>query len=140
MDRHILIVEDDRHSREGLSRSLEAEGYTVQTAWDGVQAIQKIKASRFDAALIDLHLPGSLKFGLDGWDVVRIFRAFNPTSAILLVSAEEVVRSQAEQSGVTGCLLKPIRLSRLKAILKGLTGRPDLLPSVDRVNLSRQSE
>ena len=141
MAKRILIVEDDEHSREGLRRALAADGYAVETAAEGVQAIRKIKATRFDVAILDLYLPASLRFGLDGWDVVRIFRAFNPLGAILLVSAEEVVQSKVAQDGITGFLLKPIQPSQLKSMLKELTCQPDLPPPPrDRVTLSQQGE
>jgi DNA-binding response OmpR family regulator len=120
LEQRILIVEDDTHSREGLKTSLLAEGYRVETSGDGLQAIKKIKEHRFDIAIVDINLPPVLDVAISGWDLVHIFRSFDPAISIILVSAEEDIHTRAEQCGVACFLRKPIRVSQLKATLKTL--------------------
>lgn len=122
MEKRILVVDDDLHSREGLRDWLRTEGYKVDTAADAWQAIKKVKESRFDIAIIDLDLPPIHGVSMNGWDLARIFRAYNPEIRLIVVSAEEadVVRAEAEQMRVWQFLEKPISPARLKTIVKAL--------------------
>ncbi|MEE9522549.1 MAG: response regulator [candidate division NC10 bacterium] len=119
----ILVVDDELHSREGLRVSLLRAGYAVETAADSWQAIKKIKDYPFEVAIIDLDLPPVHGVALSGWDLVRIFRAFNPAIAIVVVGAEESrhVRAQAEELKVSEFLEKPISPTRLKGIVSALS-------------------
>ncbi|MFQ5847209.1 MAG: response regulator [Candidatus Methylomirabilales bacterium] len=125
VQKKILVVDDERHSREGLRVSLLGAGHIVETAADSWQAIKKIKEYPFEVAIIDLDLPPVHGVALSGWDLVRIVRAFNPASAIVVVGAEETrdMKAYAEQLEVSAFLEKPISPARLKAIVRVL--RPD---------------
>ena len=116
----ILVVEDDLQSREGLRGWLVSQGYSVRTAFDCPEALRCIKARRFDMAIIDIHMPDTFQLGLDGWDVAKIFRAYYPSSAVIIVSAEEVVPGKVDQIGVGGFLKKPIELVQLRSMLDKL--------------------
>ncbi len=120
--KRILVVDDDLHSREGLKASLLGEGYVVETAADGWQAFKKMKEGPFEVAIIDLDLPPVHGVAMNGWDLVRIFRVYNPAISIILVSAEEgrEIQAQAEQLKVSEYLEKPITPTRLKAIVRTL--------------------
>lgn len=122
MEKRILVVDDDLHSREGLRDSLSTEGFTVDTAADSWEAIRGVKEGRFDIAIIDLDLPPVHGVSMSGWDLARIFRAYNPSISLIVVSAEEadVVRAEAEQMRVSEFLEKPINPSRLKRIVRTL--------------------
>ncbi|MBI4574509.1 MAG: response regulator [candidate division NC10 bacterium] len=122
MEKRILIVDDDLHSREGLRDTLLGEGHRVETSADSWQAIRKIKEGVFDIAIIDLDLPAFHGVVVTAWDLARIFRAYHPAISIIVVSAEEerTVRAQAEQLRVSEFLVKPISPSKLKAIVRTL--------------------
>jgi CheY-like chemotaxis protein len=60
--KHILIVDDDSDTREGLSLAMEAAGYSVRTARDGVEALKVLRQCRPDLILLDLVMPT-----MDGW-------------------------------------------------------------------------
>lgn len=115
-------MDDDLHSREGLRDSLLAEGYRVETAADGWQAIRKVKEHLFDIAIIDLDLPSVHGLTVNGWDLARIFRAYHPAISIIVVSAEEwtTARMQAQQLKVSEFLEKPISPRQVKVIVKNL--------------------
>lgn len=122
MEKWVLVVDDDLHSREGLRVSLQGEGYRVETAADSWQAIKKIKERRYDAAILDLNLPPVHGVTVSGWDLARIFRAYHPGISIIIVSAEDrnAVRAEAERLRVSECLEKPINPTQLKVILRTL--------------------
>ena len=129
----ILVVDDDLPSREGLKDSLLAEGYRVETAADGWQALRTILTGRFDVAIIDLELPVVHGVRVSGCDITRIVRAYNPAVSIILVSADDsqAVRAQAEQFRVAEFLEKPISPARLKAIVSHLDPRSEADPGED---------
>lgn len=123
LPKKILVVDDERHSREGLMAWLLGAGYAVETAADSWQAIKKIKEYPFEVAIIDLDLPPVHGVALSGWDLVRIFRAFNPSIGIIVIGAEESrdVKTQAAQLKVSEFLEKPISPARLKGIVSALS-------------------
>jgi DNA-binding response OmpR family regulator len=126
--KRILVVDDDRHSREGLRDSLLSEGYRVETAPDSWQAIRKIKEADYDVAIIDLDLPAVHGVVVTGWDLARIFPAYSPGISIIVISAEaEKANSiRAGQLGVSEFLEKPISPARLRAILRALGSRGEV--------------
>jgi DNA-binding response OmpR family regulator len=131
MQKGILVVDDDLHSREGLRDTLLGEGYRVETSADTWQAIRKIKEGVFDIAIIDLDLPAVHGVAVTAWDLARIFRAYHPAISIIVVGAEEerTVRAQAERWRVSEFLLKPISPSKLKAIVRSLNPLPRECPA-----------
>ena len=118
--KNVLIVEDDVNSREGLKAILGMYGYNADTSKDGLQAIKKIKEKLFEVAVIDINLPPVLNVEINGWDLIRIFRSFNPDIDIIVISGEKGVQSRAQQFNLAGCLEKPIRTSHLKSLMEAL--------------------
>jgi CheY-like chemotaxis protein len=122
VEKKILVVDDDRHCRDGLRDSLLGAGYSVETAADSREAIEKVKARIFEVAIIDLDLPPVLGIATSGWELVRIFRDFNPAITVIVVGAEEdkQVKARAAQLKVSEFLEKPISPARLKTIVRTL--------------------
>jgi CheY-like chemotaxis protein len=118
--KNILLVDAYPSSREGLKASLRGEDCSVETVGDSWQAIKKMKESHFAVAIIDLDLPPVHGVAVNGWDLVRIFRAFDPSITLILVGADTGVdaRAHAEQVKVSGLLEKPISPRQLKAIME----------------------
>src|SRR5436309_2288544 len=118
----ILVVDAYGHSREGLSASLRVGGYRVETAAGSWEAIQKAKDGYFGLAIIDADLPPAHGIVMSGWDLARIFRAFHPGAAIILVTAEwrPELRAQAEGLHRARPLEKPIHPGALRALVKAL--------------------
>lgn len=122
LSRRILVVDDDRPSREGLATALRRDGHAVDTAADAWQAIVRLRAQSFDIAVIDLDLPAVHGVELGGWDVVRIARAYQPTIAVIVLSADEdpTPGPEALALDVTGILGKPISLRELTELVDTL--------------------
>ncbi|MGD9852623.1 MAG: response regulator [Nitrospirales bacterium] len=118
--KNVLIVEDDMNSREGLKAMLGMYGYNADTSKDGLQAIQKIKEKVFEVAVVDINLPPVLNVEINGWDLIRIFRSFNPNIDIIVVSGEKGIQSRAQKFNLAGCLEKPIRPAHLKSLMEAL--------------------
>ena len=118
--KNVLIVEDDMNSREGLKSMLGMYGYNADTSQDGLQAIKKIKENFFEVAVIDINLPPVMNVEINGWDLIRIFRSFNPSIDIIVVSGEKGVQARAQQFNLAGCLEKPIRPAHLKSLMEAL--------------------
>ncbi len=118
----ILIVDAYGHSREGLGASLRGGGWSVETAAGSWEAIQKAKAGRFGLAIIDLDLPPAHGVGVTGWDLARIFRAFQPGAAIILVTAEwwPELRAEAERLLRSRLVEKPVSPAELRALVQAL--------------------
>lgn len=118
--KNVLIVEDDKNSRDGLKAILGMYGYHADTSNDGLQAIQKIKEKVFEVAVVDINLPPVLNVEINGWDLIRIFRSFNPNIDIIVVSGEKGIQSRAQYFNLAGCLEKPIRPAHLKSLMEAL--------------------
>jgi DNA-binding response OmpR family regulator len=130
MSTHVLLVDDEPHSREGLRDALAREGHRVETAPDGWQAIRKIKEARFQLALVNLDLAPYQGVPLTGWDLVRIFRAYDPHLAVILMAADawRAGRPRAEELGAAQVLEKPISLGELKRLVCE-AGTPRIVPA-----------
>jgi two-component system, OmpR family, response regulator len=122
----ILVVDAYGHSREGLSASLRVGGYHVETAAGSWEAIQKAKDGRFEVAIMDVDLPPAHGLVMNGWDLARIFRAFHPGAAIILITAEwrHELMAKAEDLGRARLVEKPIHPGQLRALVKTLQSEP----------------
>jgi two-component system response regulator MprA len=116
----ILVVDDDRAVRESLRRSLEFNGYNVELASDGAQALESIIASRPDAMVLDVMMPR-----LDGLEVARRLRSTGDDLPILVLTARDTVgdRVSGLDAGADDYLPKPFALEELLARLRALLRR-----------------
>jgi len=112
---HLLIIEDDRRSRELLTALLERDGHTMVVEADGARGHARALAERFDLILCDIELPG-----MDGFAVCRALRAEGIRIPILAVTARTAPNDRlvGEQAGFTSYLAKPIRVSALREALR----------------------
>ena len=122
----ILVVDDDRAVRESLRRSLSFNGYTVDLAEDGVEALDAIANERPDAVVLDFMMPR-----LDGLEVCRQLRSTGDDLPILVLTARDSVSERVAglDAGADDYLPKPFALEELLARLRALlrrTGPEDL--------------
>ena len=111
----VLPVEDDPDCRESVKTLLEAEGYSVRTAGDGLQALDEVRKERdLCAVLLDLMLPIQ-----DGW-WFRAQQLRDPDLAavpVVVMSALAQVDVEAQQLGVQDYIAKPVEPEVLFSIL-----------------------
>ncbi|MGH3670557.1 MAG: response regulator transcription factor, partial [Pseudonocardiaceae bacterium] len=121
----ILVVDDDRAVRESLRRSLQFNGYTVQLAGDGQQAMEVLATQRPDAMVLDVMMPR-----VDGLEVCRRLRGTGDDLPILVLTARDAVSDRVAglDAGADDYLPKPFALEELLARLRALLRRspPDL--------------
>jgi DNA-binding NtrC family response regulator len=117
MGRSVLVVEDERILRVTLTNDLKEEGYEVTSAADGEEGFRQIRQRRFDAALLDLKLPG-----VDGLQLLKMFRASNPRSVAIMMTAYGTIQSAvaALKAGAADYFLKPFPTEELLVLLRGL--------------------
>ena len=117
----ILVVDDERAVRESLQRALELEGYSVELASDGEEALERLEgASPPDATILDVLMPG-----IDGLEVCRRLRAGGNTVPVLMLTARAEVDSRVAglDAGADDYLPKPFALAELLARLRALLRR-----------------
>ncbi|WP_290718345.1 response regulator transcription factor, partial [Gordonia sp. UBA7599] len=111
---------DDRAVRESLRRSLTFNGYTVETAGDGLEALEKVVAHRPDLLLLDVMMPR-----MDGLEVCRRLRSAGDDLPILVLTARDSVSERVAglDAGADDYLAKPFALEELLARLRALLRR-----------------
>jgi two-component system response regulator MprA len=116
----ILVVDDDRAVRDSLRRSLEFNGYTVELAHDGQQALDAVAGQRPDAMVLDVMMPR-----LDGLEVCRRLRGTGDDLPILVLTARDAVSDRVSglDAGADDYLPKPFALEELLARLRALLRR-----------------
>ncbi|MFD0919096.1 response regulator transcription factor [Saccharopolyspora rosea] len=116
----ILVVDDDRAVRESLRRSLQFNGYQVELAADGQQALDLLADNRPDAMVLDVMMPR-----LDGLEVARRLRSTGDDLPILVLTARDAVSDRVAglDAGADDYLPKPFALEELLARLRALLRR-----------------
>ncbi len=113
----ILVVDDEATIRETIAELLEIEGYRVETARDGLDALRRLRQAKPDVIVVDLMMPR-----LDGWGLVRACRA-DPALAdlpVIAMSARPDVAQSVAGLDVQVCLTKPFQVDELLAALEDI--------------------
>jgi CheY-like chemotaxis protein len=113
----VLVVDDDTAVRDSLARTLRFEGHQVDTAGDGQQALDAVRADEPDAMILDVSMPR-----LDGLETCRQLRAEGRLLPVLMVTARDSVgdRVAGLDAGADDYLVKPFALQELQARLRAL--------------------
>jgi len=128
----ILVVDDDAPIRRMLDRTLSAEGYAVETAADGGEALAAVERSAPDLVVLDVGMPG-----VDGLAVSRRLRAKGLSVPVLLLTARDSVpdRVAGLDAGADDYLVKPFAteelLARVRALLRRGKSPEELLAFAD---------
>jgi class 3 adenylate cyclase/CheY-like chemotaxis protein len=121
----ILVVDDNAGNRDMLSRRLEREGYSVDTAENGRKALEKLEAGGFDLVLLDIVMPE-----LDGFAVLQSIRANQlwKEVAVIMISALDEIRSVVRciEMGAEDYLPKPFDPVLLRARIGAILDRKRL--------------
>ncbi|MFI8344498.1 response regulator transcription factor [Streptomyces sp. NPDC085639] len=116
----ILVVDDEPAVREALRRSLAFEGYAVQTAVDGIDALDRAASYAPDLIVLDIQMPR-----MDGLTAARRLRAGGSVTPILMLTARDTVgdRVTGLDAGADDYLVKPFELDELFARVRALLRR-----------------
>lgn len=114
-DLPILVVDDDPDIRSLVAEILDFEGYLVETAANGAEALEAISRASPRLVLLDMRMPV-----LSGWDLARKLAERGLKVPIIVMTAAQDARRWADEIGAQGYLAKPF-------------GLPDLLSVVERI-------
>lgn len=130
--KRILIIEDDIDLQEGLSFSLETDGYTVDTAGTVREAKHKMSGTIFDGLILDCNLPDG-----NGFDFCREIRKTSQLPILMLTARDtELDEVKALETGADDFMSKPFSVAVLKARLKKLFARKEENPCLNSNGIS----
>ena len=131
----VLVVDDEVRLADGVRRGLEAEGWAVDVANDGVDGLWHAREFRYDAIVLDLMMPR-----LSGWAVCAQLRADGDWTPVLMLTAKDGEWDQVEaldagaDDYVTKPFSHPVLVARLRALVRrGARERPTVLTLGDLV-------
>ncbi|MCA2004797.1 MAG: response regulator transcription factor [Ignavibacterium sp.] len=116
----ILLVEDEESLATGLEYNLSEEGYEVDWAKDGKQAIEKFNKAEYDLIILDIMLPYQ-----NGFEVAKVVREKDPQIPILMLTARTTIDDKVKglETGADDYITKPFHLQELLLRIKGMLRR-----------------
>src|SRR3954454_1028576 len=120
----VLVADDEKNIVQLARMYLQAEGFTVETAADGRETLEKVRQARPDLLVLDLMMPE-----LDGWEVCRRLRKESDLPIIMLTArGDDVDKIVGLELGADDYMTKPFNarelVARVKAILRRATAPP----------------
>jgi two-component system response regulator MprA len=116
----LLVVDDEPAVRQALARALSLERYGVALAADGIEALERLAAERFDVVVLDVSMPL-----ISGIEVCRRLRAAGDRTPVLMLTARDGIddRVSGLDAGADDYLVKPFALRELMARVRALLRR-----------------
>ena len=124
----LLMIEDDRKIATSVKRGLEAEGYSVEVAFDGSEGLWMATEGTYDLIILDIMLPGR-----NGFQICADLRAAGDWTPILMLTAKDGDLDEAEalDTGADDFLSKPfsfpVLVARVRSLLRRVGGRTDMV-------------
>jgi DNA-binding NtrC family response regulator len=120
--RKVLIVEDEAVVRESVRDWLTEDGYDVDVAESGEEALEKIKKEEFGVVVLDLKLPG-----IDGLQVFEHVKELKPKTKGVIITAypSEETQAKARRLGLLDYLSKPFKVEDLEKLIIGALGEAE---------------
>jgi CheY-like chemotaxis protein len=120
----ILVVDDNKDLLLTFSLILKRKGFVVETAEDGLLAIEKYKKNRFDLVLMDAIMPN-----MNGVDALHKIKEMDTQAKVILITAycEEDQMKRVVKEGAYRALYKPVDIGKLLELINEVTGDPTIL-------------
>ncbi len=136
----LLLAEDERRMSDALLQLLHLEGYEVDSAYDGEEALTAMRSGVYDAVILDVMMPK-----MNGYDVVAEARKDNINTPVLMLTARSALDDKVMglDSGADDYLTKPFMtkelLARLRALLRRNKGLQDDMLTYGDIRLNRNT-
>ncbi len=119
----VIVVDDEPGMREFLEIMLQKDGYGVETASDGPEALEKIDASLFDLAVVDIQMPI-----MNGIEVLKNIREKSPDTTVIMITAyaSHETAIEAMKLGAYDYITKPFKIDEIKLVIKKALERKKL--------------
>jgi DNA-binding response OmpR family regulator len=115
----VLVVDDEKLIVKGLKFSLEQDGYEVDCAYDGEEALEMARSSEYDIILLDIMLPK-----LTGFEVCQQVREFSKVPIIMITAkGEDMDKIMGLEYGADDYITKPFNILEVKARIKAISRR-----------------
>lgn len=117
----LLVCDDDRSNSHLVSRCLRAEGYEVDVAGNGEEALKLVERNHYALAVLDYQMPG-----MDGVELYHHIRELSPSTVGIFLTAFTTldIVYPAIKAGVESVLAKPVELNELRALVEAKIGKP----------------
>ncbi len=136
MEDRILVVDDEKAIADIIKFNLEKEGYIVETAYDGEEALEKIYNNDIDLIVLDVMMPKK-----DGFEVLRELRVDYSTPVLMLTAKEEEVdKVLGLELGADDYIIKPFSMRELIARVKSNLRRVDYSSKPESTNIIQSGE
>ena len=121
----VLIAEDEKDLNKILSERLKAEHYSVDSCYDGQEALDYLASAEYDVVIMDIMMPV-----MDGLSALRTMRRKNDSTPVLLLTAKDSIedRVQGLDAGANDYLVKPVAVEELLARIRVLLRKPAETP------------
>lgn len=121
----ILLAEDEKDLNRLISARLVEEHYSVDSCFDGREALDYLAGAEYDAVILDIMMPGT-----DGLEVLRKMRRRNDSTPVLLLTARDSIEDRVTglDTGANDYLVKPFAFEELLARIRVLLRKPDQIP------------
>ena len=121
----VLIAEDEKDLNKILSERLKAEHYSVDSCYDGQEALDYLASAEYDAVILDIMMPVT-----DGLSVLKTMRRKDDSTPVLLLTAKDGIedRVQGLDAGANDYLVKPFAVEELLARIRVLLRKPAETP------------
>ena len=114
----ILVVEDEKHLNRIISEAVEDEGYSVDSCYNGLEALEYLECGNYDVIILDIMMPK-----MNGLELVRRLRDRGDSTPVLFLTARDAVADRVEglESGGDYYLTKPFDFQELMAVVRVMT-------------------
>lgn len=137
----LLLAEDERDLNRIITKKLTSSGYSVDSFFDGQEAIDVLAYTDYDAVILDIMMPKA-----DGFAVLRAIRDAGKTTPVLFLTARDAVSDRVKglDSGANDYLIKPFSfdelLARIRAMTRSSFGAADNLLTVADITLDTKTQ